>query len=165
MSGMKLNQFPVQASALVHRDAVSSQTGVAKLGSELRREPFGSVIVLEGAPSHRLQLAQALASHLGYRINLGAVVSKYIGETEKNLDNIFSAANHSDSILFFDEADALFGKRTDVKDSHDRYANMFTNLPSFQGLLMIGVDKRHNVPTHRVPRSRVIAVSDYWPPR
>ena len=58
-----------------------------------------------------------------YRIDLSSVVSKYIGETEKNLEMIFSRAEHKDWILFFDEADALFGKRTDVKDAHDRFAN------------------------------------------
>jgi len=57
-------------------------------------------------------------------VDLSQVVSKYIGETEKNLDAVFAAASKSDSILFFDEADALFGKRAAVKDSHDRYANI-----------------------------------------
>jgi SpoVK/Ycf46/Vps4 family AAA+-type ATPase len=59
-----------------------------------------------------------------YRIDLSAVVSKYIGETEKNLDRIFRAAQSSSAMLFFDEADALFGKRSEVKDAHDRYANV-----------------------------------------
>jgi len=59
-----------------------------------------------------------------YRLDLSSVVSKYIGETEKNLDRIFRAAQGSNAILFFDEADALFGKRSEVKDAHDRYANI-----------------------------------------
>jgi SpoVK/Ycf46/Vps4 family AAA+-type ATPase len=59
-----------------------------------------------------------------YRIDLASVVSKYIGETEKNLDKIFAAAEGANGILFFDEADALFGKRSEVRDSHDRYANL-----------------------------------------
>ena len=59
-----------------------------------------------------------------YRIDLAGVVNKYIGETEKNLRRVFAAAEESGAILFFDEADALFGKRTDVRDSHDRYANI-----------------------------------------
>ncbi len=58
-----------------------------------------------------------------YRIDLSQIVSKYIGETEKNLEKVFSKAENKDWILFFDEADALFGKRTNVKDAHDRYAN------------------------------------------
>lgn len=71
--------------------------------------------------------AEVLASELTldlYRIDLAAVVSKYIGETEKNLKRIFDAADAGGAILLFDEADALFGKRSEVKDSHDRYANI-----------------------------------------
>ena len=62
-----------------------------------------------------------------YRIDLASVVSKYIGETEKNLDKLFQSAIEKNWILFFDEADALFGKRTSVQDSHDKYANQGTS--------------------------------------
>lgn len=77
-----------------------------------------------------------------YRIDLSTVVSKYIGETEKNLDKIFRAAENKNWILFFDEADALFGKRTDVKDSHDRYANeeiayLLQRIESFKGIVLL----------------------------
>jgi SpoVK/Ycf46/Vps4 family AAA+-type ATPase len=78
----------------------------------------------------RLVAAQALSHILGkdlYRVDLSAVVSKYIGETEKNLGRVFNTTKNSQAVLFFDEADALFGKRTDVKDSHDRYANIEIN--------------------------------------
>ncbi len=68
-------------------------------------------------------IARDLALDL-YKIDLSSIVSKYIGETEKNLDRIFQAAQSSNAILFFDEADALFGKRSEVKDAHDRYANI-----------------------------------------
>ena len=71
--------------------------------------------------------AQIMASQLGidlYRIDLSTVVSKYVGETEKNLEHIFSGAAESNAILFFDEADSIFGKRSEVKDAHDRYANI-----------------------------------------
>ena len=71
--------------------------------------------------------AQAIAGELGlelYRVDLSTVVSKYIGETEKNLEHIFTEAQNSNVILFFDEADSLFGRRSDVGDSHDRYANI-----------------------------------------
>ncbi len=77
-----------------------------------------------------LVAAHTLARDLGknlYRVDLGAVVSKYIGETEKNLRRIFAAANSSGAVLFFDEAEALFGKHTEVHDSHDRYANIEIN--------------------------------------
>jgi hypothetical protein len=74
--------------------------------------------------------AEVIAGELGlnlYRIDLSAVVSKYIGETEKNLRRLFDAAERGGTILFFDEADALFGKRSEVRDSHDRYANIEVN--------------------------------------
>src|SRR6185503_17812004 len=71
--------------------------------------------------------AQVLASEIGldiYRIDLSRVMSKYIGETEKNLSRLFDDAYASGAILFFDEADAIFGKRAEVRDAHDRYANV-----------------------------------------
>src|SRR5262249_18365132 len=74
--------------------------------------------------------AEVLANDLRlglYRIDLSSVVNKYIGETEKNLRRLFDAAEDGGAILFFDEADALFGKRSEVKDSHDRYANIEVN--------------------------------------
>jgi SpoVK/Ycf46/Vps4 family AAA+-type ATPase len=74
--------------------------------------------------------AEVLANELRldlFRIDLSAVVSKYIGETEKNLRRLFDAAEDGGAILFFDEADALFGKRSEVKESHDRYANIEIN--------------------------------------
>lgn len=77
-----------------------------------------------------------------YRVDLSQLVSKYIGETEKNLDEIFKKAQQKDWILFFDEADALFGKRTQVADSHDKYANqevsyLLQRIESYQGILLI----------------------------
>lgn len=89
--------------------------------------------------------AEVLAKHLRldlYRIDLSAVVSKYIGETEKNLRRLFDAAEAGGMILFFDEADALFGRRSEVKDSHDRYANIEVNyllqrMESFGGLAIL----------------------------
>lgn len=77
-----------------------------------------------------------------YRIDLAALANKYIGETEKNLDLVFSNAENKNWILFFDEADALFGKRTEVKDAHDKYANqevsyLLQRLESYNGAVMI----------------------------
>ena len=89
-----------------------------------------AVLILSGStPLRRRKAAETLAETLKvdlFRVDLSAVVSKYIGETEKNLNNVFDKAAASGSILFFDEADALFGSRTKVKDSHDRYANAET---------------------------------------
>ncbi len=89
--------------------------------------------------------AEVLARELQldlYRIDLSAVVSKYIGETEKNLRRVFDAAEDSGAILLFDEADALFGKRSEVKDSHDRYANievsyLLQRMESYRGLAIL----------------------------
>jgi hypothetical protein len=89
--------------------------------------------------------AEVLARELEldlYRIDLSAVVSKYIGETEKNLKQVFDAAEEGGAILLFDEADALFGKRSDVKDSHDRYANievgyLLQRMEAYQGLAVL----------------------------
>jgi hypothetical protein len=91
-------------------------------------------------------LANALKLHL-YRIDLSAVVSKYIGETEKNLCRLFDAAEDGGAILFFDEADALFGKRSEVKDSHDRYANIEINyllqrIEAYRGLAILATNVR-----------------------
>lgn len=88
----------------------------------------GLSILFVGPPgTGKTMAAGIVAGELGldlYRIDLSQVVSKYIGETEKNLDRIFRAACDGNAILFFDEADALFGKRSEVRDSHDRYANV-----------------------------------------
>ena len=91
-------------------------------------------------------IANALDLRL-YRIDLSAVVSKYIGETEKNLRRLFDAAEGGGAILFFDEADALFGKRSEVRDSHDRYANIETSyllqrVESFRGLAILSTNMR-----------------------
>jgi hypothetical protein len=88
----------------------------------------GLMILFSGASgTGKTMCASVIAKEIGldlYRIDLSNVVSKYIGETEKNLDRIFTASHRANCILFFDEADALFGKRTEVKDAHDRYANI-----------------------------------------
>jgi len=94
--------------------------------------------------------AEVIARELNllmYRIDLSAVVSKFIGETEKNLRRLFDAAEDSGAILFFDEADALFGKRSEVKDSHDRYANIEVNyllqrMESYRGLAILATNRK-----------------------
>jgi len=85
-----------------------------------------------------------------YRIDLSLIVSKYIGETEKNLNTLFAKAENADWILFFDEADALFGKRTDVKDSHDRYANqevtyVLQRMEEYSGLSILATNFKESV--------------------
>ncbi len=85
-----------------------------------------------------------------YRIDLSMVVSKYIGETEKNLSNLFAKADNKDWILFFDEADALFGKRTNVKDAHDKYANqevayLLQRIEEYNGLVILASNFKSNI--------------------
>jgi len=85
-----------------------------------------------------------------YRIDLASVVSKYIGETEKNLKNIFDSARGTNTLLFFDEADSLFGKRTDIHDAHDRYANLEVNyllqkLEDHDGPVILASNRRKNI--------------------
>jgi AAA+ superfamily predicted ATPase len=85
-----------------------------------------------------------------YRVDLSMVVSKYIGETEKNLSKIFDIAEHRNWILFFDEADALFGKRTDVKDAHDRFANqeisfLLQRVEDYNGLVILATNLKSNI--------------------
>lgn len=94
--------------------------------------------------------AEVLARHLRldlYRVDLAGVVSKYVGETERNLRTIFDTADRSGVILFFDEADALFGKRTEVKDSHDRFANIEINyllqrMEEYRGLAILATNRK-----------------------
>lgn len=97
--------------------------------------------------------ADIMAGALGldlYKIDLSALVSKYIGETEKNLEHIFTEAATSNAILFFDEADAVFGKRSEVKDSHDRYANMgisylLQRIEDYDGVVILATNLRANL--------------------
>ena len=114
----------------------------------------GVVALLAGASgTGKTMSAAVIANELGfdlYRIDLSSVVSKYIGETEKNLDRIFRAARSGHVMLFFDEADALFGKRSEVKDAHDRYANievafLLQRLEEHDGVVVLATNLRRNV--------------------
>ncbi|MEM7537894.1 MAG: ATP-binding protein [Chloroflexota bacterium] len=110
---------------------------------------LGMTVLFAGESGTGKTLAsEILANYLNlnlYRIDLSSVVSKYIGETEKNLRKLFDAAEDGGMILFFDEADSLFGKRSDVKDSHDRYANIEVNyllqrMEEYQGLAILATN-------------------------
>lgn len=97
--------------------------------------------------------ATLLGKHTGrdvFRIDLSRVISKYIGETEQNLSRLFARAENKDWILFFDEADALFSKRTEVRDSHDKYANqevayLLQRIENFNGLVILATNQRNNI--------------------
>lgn len=97
--------------------------------------------------------ASLLGKHTGrdvYKIDLSMIVSKFIGETEKNLSNLFDRAENKDWILFFDEADALFGKRTNVRDAHDKYANqevsyLLQRVENYNGLVILATNFKSNI--------------------
>ena len=111
----------------------------------------GLQLLFTGPPgSGKTLAARLVAGRLGldlYRVDLAAVVNKYIGETEKNLGRLFAAARSRDAVLLFDEADALFGKRSDVKDAHDRYSNsgvayLLQRLETYPGLAILATNRR-----------------------
>jgi SpoVK/Ycf46/Vps4 family AAA+-type ATPase len=117
-----------------------------------------------GSGTGKTMAAQALARELGaalYRVDLAAVASKYIGETEKNLDRVFRAAEGSGAVLLFDEADALFGKRSEVKDSHDRHANievsyLLQRIEAFGGVVILSTNSKSAIDEAFLRRLRFV---------
>jgi AAA+ superfamily predicted ATPase len=125
----------------------------------------GLNVLFAGPPgTGKTMAAEVIASELQldlYRIDLSQIVSKYIGETEKNLDRIFGAAIDANAILFFDEADALFGKRSEVKDAHDRYANieigyLLQKMEEYEGVAILATNLRQNLDEAFVRRLQFI---------
>lgn len=125
----------------------------------------GLSVLFSGNPgTGKTMAAQVMANDLGlelYKIDLSGVVSKYIGETEKNLSRVFAEAQASNAILFFDEADALFGKRTGVSDAHDRYANievsyLLQKMEEYDGIVILATNLRNNIDDAFVRRIRFI---------
>jgi len=106
--------------------------------------------------------ARTLAHRLGrdlHRVDLAEMAHNYIGETEKNLERLFDQAEKHRAILFFDEADALFGKRSEVKDSHDRYANievsyLLQRLREFNGLVVLATSSAEEIDSSFIERCR-----------
>jgi SpoVK/Ycf46/Vps4 family AAA+-type ATPase len=135
------------AAQVAHRFHVYETWG---FGTKLSRGRGLSALFAGPSGTGKTMAAEILAHHLHldlYRIDLAGVVSKYIGETEKNLRKVFDAAEQGGAILFFDEADALFGKRTEVKDSHDRYANIEVNyllqrMEGYRGLAILATNRK-----------------------
>ena len=122
-------------------------------------------MLFSGSPgTGKTMAAEVIANELQidlYKIDLSQVVSKYIGETEKNLDRIFTAAQSANAILFFDEADALFGKRSPVKDAHDRYANievgyLLQKMEEYEGVAILATNLRDNMDDAFVRRIQII---------
>jgi hypothetical protein len=138
------------AAQVRHRMQVYETWGFSALS---RRGLGVSALFAGDSGTGKTMAAEVLAHELEldlYRIDLSAVVSKYIGETEKNLRQVFDAAEQGGSILLFDEADALFAKRGEVKDSHDRYANvevayLLQRMESYQGLAILTTNLRSSL--------------------
>ena len=135
---------------LRHRDRVLSEWGYGRTVSTTQ----GLKVLFAGeSGTGKTMAAQVLAAELGldlFRVDLSTIVSKYIGETEKNLERIFSAADGSNAILFFDEADALFGKRSEVSDSHDRYSNievayLLQRIEVYPGVVILATNFKRNI--------------------
>ena len=132
------------------RGVVMEEWGV---GRKLKTSA-GVTVLFAGPPgTGKTMAAEVITSDLGldlYKLDLSMVVSKYIGETEKNLGRIFDEAQSSSAVLFFDEADAIFGKRSEVKDSHDRYANMevsylLQRMEQYDGVTILATNLRANM--------------------
>jgi len=133
-------------------------------GAQLGRGRGITALFAGPSGTGKTMAAEILAATLEldlYRIDLAGVVSKYIGETEKNLRRVFDAAERSGAILFFDEADALFGNRTEVRDSHDRYANLEINyllqrMEDYSGLAILATNRRTALDTAFLRRLRFV---------
>ena len=132
------------------RGVVMEEWGV---GRKLKTSA-GVTVLFAGPPgTGKTMAAEVITSDLGldlYKLDLSTVVSKFIGETEKNLGRIFDEAQSSSAVLFFDEADAIFGKRSEVKDSHDRYANMevsylLQRMEQYDGVTILATNLRANM--------------------
>lgn len=144
-----------------HRNLVFHTWGFAK-GED---RGLGTTALFAGSSgTGKTMAAEVLANALNldlYRIDLSAVVNKYIGETEKNLRRVFDAAEESGAILLFDEADALFGKRSEVKDSHDRYANievgyLLQRMEAYRGLAVLTTNMKESLDQAFLRRIRFI---------
>lgn len=147
--------LPTEATTLLHQiaDQVRLRTQVYDdwgFRDKMNRGFGITVLVCGESGVGKTMAAEVIANDLRldlYRIDLSSVVSKYIGETEKNLRRLFDAAEGGGAILFFDEADALFGKRSEVKDSHDRYANIEINyllqrMEAYGGLAILATNMK-----------------------
>ncbi len=143
-----LNQIRELETWLKHGNTLMQDWG---MGRKLKP---GYRVLFHGPPGTGKTLTASLlgkyTSRDVFRIDLSMVVSKYIGETEKNLANLFAKAENKDWILFFDEADALFGKRTSVKDAHDKYANqevsyLLQRVESYNGLVILATNFKSNI--------------------
>ncbi|CAM5663947.1 ATP-binding protein [Streptomyces avidinii] len=155
----RLRELAVRAR---HRDQVLGQWGMRPGGGRGR----GVIALFAGSSgTGKTMSAEVVAADLGmdlYVVDLSTVVDKYVGETEKNLERIFTEASAVNAVLLFDEADAIFGKRSEVKDSHDKHANMesaylLQRMESFDGIAVLTTNLRANLDEAFTRRLDVVA--------
>ncbi len=145
-----LEQLREMCARVAQQPRVMEEWG---FGQKLSQGKGISALFTGASGTGKTMAAEVIANTLKldlYRIDLSGVVSKYIGETEKNLSRIFDAAENTSAILFFDEADALFGKRSEVRDSHDRYANieisyLLQKMETYEGITILATNLRQNM--------------------
>ncbi|MGB9180924.1 MAG: AAA family ATPase [Pyrinomonadaceae bacterium] len=145
-----LSQLREMCQWVMHRHRVLDEWG---FGRKLSLGKGVNALFAGPSGTGKTMAAEVIANKLGldlYKIDLSGVVSKYIGETEKNLERIFTAAERANAILFFDEADALFGKRSEVHDAHDRYANievayLLQKMEQHEGMVILATNLRQNM--------------------
>ena len=142
-----------------------NSAAINEIGVLKKKSKTGNRVLFFGpAAAPKLATAALIGKDLNkvvYKIDLSKVVSKYIGETEKNLEQLFTLAEGKDWILFFDEADALFGKRTEVKDAHDRYANqeiayLLQRMENYQGLVILATNTKSNIDPAFIRRFQIV---------
>ncbi len=162
----QLEQLRGLVASVRHRSTVDDAWGFAERGGR----GLGTAALFTGpSGTGKTLAAEVVAGELGRDllvVDLSGVVSKYIGETEKNLARVFAAAEDGGAVLLFDEADALFGRRTEVRDSHDRYANvevgyLLQRVEAFRGLAVLTTNARAAIDPAFLRRLRVIVTFPY----
>lgn len=171
-SGSRIS-FSSKQAEMFRRIAWGTRQRVLSAGTrKLASSSFSGIVALFSGSSGtgKTMAAEVIARELRtslYRVNLNQVVSKYIGETEKNLARVFESAQKKGAVLLFDEADALFGKRSEVKDSHDRYANIEVNyllakMDAYHGLVILS--SNHKIAIDPTVMCRVKYLLEFSPP-
>jgi hypothetical protein len=169
--------LPAPELELLHHivDQVRGRSKVLRswgLADRIKRGSAITALFAGASGTGKTMAAEVIGNELGldmYRIDLAGVVSKYIGETERNLRRVFDAAEEGGALLLFDEADALFGKRSEVKDSHDRYANievsyLLARLEDYRGIAILASNQRHAIDDAFLRRLRFVVAFPFPAP-
>lgn len=167
-SGLNINKVVLLPIKKISDWLINGNAAIEK--SRIRKsKKTGCKVLFYGDAVEAKIIAAALigkeASLPVYKVDLSKLVSKYMGETEKNIAQLFAEATSKNWILFFDEADALFGKRTDVKDAHDRFTNTATHfllqkIEAYKGLLIVANNLKSSIDTAFLRRLRYTVAFD-----